>query len=191
MRLYLLLAASLAVASCKPVTREERIVGINIDSLLNHHAGQLKQRQPGLYKITSINGSIQESELQPASVDWARELESFRALAQINKATDARQYEIKEQRDQESNLMVKTWTAVGVAPVRLVEVYYMKKPFQVRRVRGVVEERSLMFSSDKTLTLEFDILGQNTLRSFEISGREKFIWNDDQQHKIVAEIISK
>jgi hypothetical protein len=174
----LLFAALVGLVSCqKPSTQNQGLL-FNVDSLINYQINSLQQRKPVLHKLTVAGDELNETVLENTKVDWAKELEMFRVISVINKPIYRSAYAITITPDIRSNLTVKSWTAIQDVPVRIIKVYYLDDPHQIRRLEVYLKDENFVFSSHRTLKLLFGSLeSPPQLQEYSISVYQKFVWD--------------
>ena len=186
------LLVSLALLSCRPQKLAPAKPLLNIDSLLDTHELSLIRKAASLEKISSVNNSVHTTLFNSADVNWKQELESFRIISIINKPTYHNRYKIEVAPDGKSNLMVKSWISKESIPIKSLKIYYLENPYQIKRLESVYEQKNLIFTSTKQLTLDFSLLGSNpTPDNYEIKGYQKFIWGDVQYYYLTGHILTK
>ena len=142
-------------------------------------------------KVSSIDSDNFTTSLEAKSVDWKNEFEPFRAISVINKPVYADAYNIKISPDKKSNLLVKEWVAKGETSIQSLKIYFLNSS-RVKRLEATFKQTNFVFTSRKNMILEFTVLGTKPLpERYEISGHQKFFWEEPQDYKLACEILTK
>ena len=152
----------------------------DIDSLVTKQIAALKGDQ--LSKSAEINGKSEQITFAPDSLQWARELESFRQLDQINKASFRDAYVVTDTRDTNSNLMVRELKSNRLVPVSSVKLYYLGTPNNLKRIEGTWTEENSLYVNERHVTMELGV-------SYRIEGSQKMIMSDNVDFVITGEIV--
>jgi hypothetical protein len=84
---------------------------------------------------------------------------------------------------------VKTWETKYNLPLKSLSVYYLKDFSKIKRLEATLEQRNFVFSSTKNLSMEFSVLGPNPMTDkYEISGHQKFFWEEPQYFSLKGHI---
>jgi hypothetical protein len=146
---------------------------LNCDSLLNAQLAGLTSMT--LEKKLSVNG-VEFQSTTTGKIDWAKELEAFRELNQINRPIYRDAYQIKNTPDPQSNLTIQIWTAKTKVPIRTLRLFYLEKLNNIKRMEAEIEFNEFYHRSSKTMRLDFALLGHPRLESYEISGSQQYFW---------------
>lgn len=184
----ILLVVVTTITSCS----EKKSVGpkgfYNIDSLVDFQIQHLKGRY-SLNKLADINGKKEETSFVPDSLQWARELEVFRQIGQVNKAAFRDAYVVSETRDTNSNLRVREITAQGDAPVSSLRFFYLRDPSDIRKIEATLREENALYLSVHRLTMEFEPANSIRLvQRYRIEGLQKMMMDDSLRFVIAGEI---
>lgn len=186
--LWLLLFLTTA---CTKAKQEKQTLQFNSDSLLDYHSKQLSQSGATLTKSTSLRDAPLLPGVVAQSVKWEKELEPFRTISMINKPVYRNAYNIQIGRDPKSNLMVKTWTAKGDEPIRIMKIYYLNKSASLKRLEAVIEKGNFVFRSQQKFEMEFGLLGNSQLERFAISGFQNFFWGGSHTFTLQGSVEEK
>lgn len=146
----------------------------NIDSVLTAQVSVLKKHE--LKKSVTINGKNEDTKLTPDSLQWADELEIFKAIDQVNKASFRSAYVVNDTRDTNSNLMIREIKAQGEVPVSFLKLYFLKSLKDVRKIEASLVEDNSLYTDTRKLTLEFE--RSHVLQKYRIEGSQKMVMND-------------
>jgi hypothetical protein len=184
---WLLALVLISFFSCQQKTQKFQAGQLNFDSLLEHHINFLSKNGASLEKKSTVNETVNTSQVSTDVINWSSELEAFRILGVLNKPIHSGEYQIVETPDSKSNLIVKTWTAKTAVPVRLVRILYLDQPNMLKKLEAEVEQTNFVFSSSKKLTLEFNVLGGvSVAERYEISGSQSFFWGPPQYYSLAG-----
>lgn len=184
---FLVFTAALAFFSCSEERSASQRSFFNIDSLISFQVNHLKGRYE-LNKVVEIDGKEEHTRFVPDSVQWARELDIFRQLEQVNKAAYRDAYDVRERRDTNSNLTVREikLRPGSKAPVLGLELYYLNDPADLRRISAVVGTENALYTKLETFILEFEAVnGIHLVQRYRIEGTQKMV-ADDVVHFVIA-----
>ncbi len=158
----------------------------DFDSLLHTQTQALVEVKATLHKKVSMQGKADSTTLQaPDSQRWSNELEIFHQLSQINKPINRSTYSITEQDDSQSNLRIQAFHSESDIPFTDVKIYYLKTPSNIRKIEGFVNERNALYTSARTLTLNFsEVHNKLMLTSYSIKGGQHMMLGDTVQFHV-------
>jgi len=159
-------------AGKQPVARQNSFY--NIDSLVTAQIQSLKKR--GLSKSVSVGDKKEDTHLIPDSLQWANELEVFRLIGQVNKASFRDAYEVSDVRDTNSNLMVREIKAQREVPVSLMKLYYLRTPDDLRKIEATLVEENAVYSNARQMVLELE--RNHELHRYRVEGFQKMTLGD-------------
>lgn len=181
---------AVALAGCSTQSPNIPKAYFNFDSLINTQVALLMAGHAVVEKSAVIDGKEDHSVFKPDSAMWAHEMEMFRYLDVINRPVNVGAYAVTDQeRDPNSNLLVKSLEATRPAQVRKMKFYYDSDPAKLRRIEAVVEEQTTLYATSRLFRMEFDNHGTDMLLSrYSITGVQKIILSDSVSFAIAAEI---
>jgi hypothetical protein len=182
---FVFLLTLVLVGSCKAPAPSSPTQLLNVDSLLD---AQLKVVQAStIEKTIRVNDSTFRSvETSPA---LKKEFLAFRELGLMSRPIYRNTYQLTVQPDTQSNLTVMAWTANEEAPVKSLKLFYLNKLDRLKRLEAKLSTTELYTQSNKTLLLEFSILGDTVrLETYSISGRQRYFWGAPQYFSVDAVI---
>jgi len=162
----------------------------NVDSLVAVQVKSLKSRE--LNKSVAINGKNEEIKFTPDSAQWAKELEIFKRIDQVNKSSFHNAYSVSEMRDANSNLMIREIMVHFEAdnreevPVRYLKLYYLKTLNDVRKIEALFIEKNALYTDTRKMTLEFE--RSRILHQYRIEGSQKMMMNDSVNFVVAGTI---
>lgn len=184
---FLVFASALLILGCSKVQTGSTRSFYNIDSLISFQVRHLKGRYE-LNKFVTIDGREEHTRFVPDSLQWARELDLFRQLDQVNKAAYRDAYDVRERRDPNSNLTVREMKLRPgtVAPVSEIEFYYLNDPDDLRKISAVVTTGNPLYTKEESYVLEFEAVnGIHLVHRYRIEGTQKMVM-DDVVHFVIA-----
>lgn len=179
-RCTMLLFAIAGFASCSQKQSTATKTFINIDSLVSKQVTSLNGFQ--LKKTSEIDGKTEETTFTPDTTEWSRELESFRQLDQINKASFRDAYVVSETRDTNSNLMIRELKANRPVPVTSVKFYYLGSIKNLRKIEGEWIEENSLYINKRHVVMDLGI-------SYRIEGSQKMVMSDSVKFVIAGELV--
>ena len=184
---WLILFVALTLFSCRKQLPVLPVLQINVDSLLDYHIRNLRSGDYSLEKVSRVGNHKATTSTHSKEINWSNELEAFRLISLINKPIYSDRYEVREAPDEKSNLTIKSWTAKEPLPITSLKVFFLKQPYQIKRMEAVIEQSNFVFSSSKELSLDFHVLGTRpTPGGYKISGQQKFFWEAPQYYSLEA-----
>jgi len=187
LKFFFLPVVFLVGLGCKQPDKPLSFFPINPDSLIDSQLRWFSHQPTSLKKITSVSSSVLETELSFDKIKWGKELEPFRALSLINKPVYRYGYEVSVSPDPKSNLTIKSWTAKNRAPIRMIRIFYLNTPDQVKRIEASLEEKNFIFVTQKELQLEFSLMGSPIeLERYKIAGYQKYFWGSPGSFSLEA-----
>jgi hypothetical protein len=152
----------------------------DFDSLISVQVADLIKSEVTINKRSVINGKNDNSSFVPDSLKLAHELDVFRQLDLINKPLFRNAYEIKDgEKDNKSNLLIRSYTAKSPSPVAYVKFYYTSSPRELKKIESVFHDKNSLYDTRRNLILEFDdSSGSILLSRYQLSGAQKMILSD-------------
>lgn len=163
---------------------------IDIDSLMSAQVTLLTAAKGTLQKETQVNSSRGSATIVPDSLGWADELDVFRQLDVINRPTYRNSYKVIDgDRDENSNLLVKSYTSLGKSPVALLRLYYLNDLKHLKKITARYNDANKLFALERHLEMHFDDRnGVPLLSSYRIEARQKIIFSDSVRYNIQSAI---
>lgn len=187
--LFLVLLATVVMSSCAPKSKVTESQFFNFDSLVNKQVAGFGQRKYELNKLVEINGKKEEIRFTPDSTQWSNELEIFRLLDALNKASFRDGYVVSEMRDTNSNLTVREIKALRPAPVSLVKFFYLRTPNDLRRIEATWLEDNTLYTNTRRMVMELDqVDNQNLIHRYRIEGFQKMVMDDSVKFLVAGEV---
>lgn len=186
---YIVLA-SVMLVSCEKDKTSATIL-YPVDSLIQAQIDYLSVEEVRLQKEATINGVTDTISITPSKNDWADELDIFRQLSELNKPIYTDVYTIEsETPDPKSNLKIMSFNSIKPVPVVYMNVYYQDKPWKVRKIEAVYNEKNLLYSSKRQLKMEFQNLNNTTiLTSYSVTGGQKMVLSDSVEFSIKGKLV--
>lgn len=156
----------------------------NIDSLVTAQISALEKLE--LTKSVSIDGREEQTRFIPDSLQWANELDIFRQLDQVNKASVRDAYVVTDIRDTNSNLMVREIKSQREVPVSMLKLYYLRTPGDIRKIEATFREENALYNNSKRMVLEFE--RNHRLRRYGIEGSQKMVMKDSVRYSISGSV---
>jgi hypothetical protein len=166
--------AIVMLTSCSQTTRINDRAFYNIDSLVSRQITVVSNRE--LTKTAEINGKKDETTFVPDSLQWNNELDIFRQIDQVNKASFRDAYVVSDTKDINSNLTVREIKSTQDIPVTLLKLYYLGTPVDLRRIEATLQEQNTLYVNKRIMILEFD--DRQTLDRYSITGHQKMLMDD-------------
>jgi hypothetical protein len=193
--MYLLIKSAFCVllgallVGCAPKQSVTETTFYNIDSLVSAQINTLKSGKHQLSKLVEIDGKQETTQLVPDSIQWANDIEIFRQLAQVNKASFRTEYSVNDVRDTNSNLMVREIKSTSDVPVPLVRLYYLRNLGDLRKVEATLVEENTLYINTRRMIMEFERVGNTSLlHRYRIESVQKFVAKDTARFVIAGEI---
>lgn len=165
----------------------------DVDSLIASQATALTSVKAVLYKEALVGTGKDDTTYRPPTEEaWARELEMFKKLGDVNKAVSKSSYIIDDSLfDASSNLTVKAISAVtDDLPVKYIRIFYDDDIKSPRKIEALYDDRNEMYASGKTLKMEFQkIDNKNILTGYAIQGGQRMILGDSVTYVIQGKIV--
>jgi hypothetical protein len=158
----------------------------NVDSLVSAQQKLLQTSGYHLVKSVEIDGKKEHTTFIPDSLQWSHELDIFRELGQINKASFRDAYVVTDTRDTNSNLTIRELRANRKAPVSLVRFYFLRDATDVRKIEATLTEENTLYVNDRKLTLEMD--DRHLVNYYRIEGSQKMVMSDNVNFVISGEV---
>jgi hypothetical protein len=152
----------------------------DIDSLVTLQIKSLQGLQ--LNKSVEIDGKKEQTSYRPDSLQWAHELDIFRQLDQVNKASFRDAYVVTDTKDVNSNLTVRELKANRPVPVSLLRFYYLRTPKDLRKIEASLMEENSLYVNDRKMMLE---LG----KSYRIEGIQKMVMSDSVKFVVEGNVV--
>jgi len=189
-RLFFFFITTILFIGCESETSSKKTY-LDIDSLISTQVKNLTEAKAHVLKTASLGNAKDQSEFSPDSLGWTTELDIFRQLDIINKPTNKDSYEVLDgQKDVNSNLSVRSYTAKSELPVRLLKLYYFNDLKNLKKLEAVFAEKNTLYATERSLSLTFDeIAGKNTLANYSIDGIQKMIISDTVHFAVKCSII--
>lgn len=185
-RLTLLLAI-VFLSSCSQRESAGTKAFYDIDSLITLQLKSLDGYT--LNKSVEIDRKKEETTFVPDSLQWVNELDIFRQLDQLNKASFRDAYVVTDTRDTNSNLMVREVKATRPVPVSLVRFYYLRTPEDLRRIEAEWTEENPLYVNKRNMTMELERFNDvHLVHRYRIEGFQKMVMSDSVHFVIAGEV---
>ena len=159
----------------------------DIDSLVNLQIDWLHGYT--LNKAVEIDNKREETSFVPDHTQWVNELEIFRQLDQLNKASFRDAYVVTDTRDTNSNLMVREIKANRPVPVSLVRFYYLRTPDDLRKIEAEWTEENALYVNSRSMTMELERFNDvHLVHRYRIEGVQKMVMSDSVHFVIAGEV---
>jgi len=156
----------------------------DFDSLVRTQVHQIALTRTSLFKKTFLNRKNDSTVITPDTTQWKHELDAFQQLDVINKPLFKGNYHSKDQEDDHSNLLVRSFTTKMKSPVPEVKFFYQDGS-KLKRIESVFNESNVLYSTSRKLTLEFDEQGGAAMISrYRVQGFQKMILSDSVRFSI-------
>jgi hypothetical protein len=160
----------------------------DFDSLVQVQVRKIALGNARLLKNTSLNGKKDSSVLIPDTTHWKHELDAFQQLDIINKPLFKGNYISKDQEDDHSNLLVRSYTSNMKSPVPEVNFFY-QDGWKLKRIESVFNESNVLYSTSRKLTLEFEEQqGLAMISRYRVQGFQKMILSDSVKFSIEGKL---
>jgi hypothetical protein len=195
-QIFLLCSVLMIIAGCDQ-KRSTVVFYYPVDSLMSAQISVLSKMKPSVRKTGTMGAAQSANLLKFDSAGWVKELELFRNLNEINKPVNADVYDRTEAKDVSSNLTVRTFSvkpgrANDDTPVRMLKIYYLKRPSNIRKLEALYFETNAMYNSTKNLSMEFeDFQGRPLLSGYGVSGGQKMFLGDSVSFSITASVVMR
>ncbi|MEI9919226.1 MAG: hypothetical protein WDO14_10560 [Bacteroidota bacterium] len=180
-----LLVAIVVFSSCAKKDPVSTKTFADVDSLIS---AQIKSL-PGntLKKSVEIGGKKDEISFKPDSLQWSNELDIFRQLDQVNKASFLDAYVVSDIRDTNSNLTIREIKANRLVPVSLIRFYFLRTPKDLRKIEAAWTEENALYKNDRTMVLELN--ERHLVSHYRIEGTQKMVMSDSVKFLITGEVL--
>jgi hypothetical protein len=170
---------------CSQQKRSTTATFYDIDSLVNVQVKALQGFT--LNKSVQINGKNEKTSFVPDSLQWVHELDIFRQLAEINKASFRDAYVITDSRDPNSNLTVRELKSNRPVPVSSVKFYFLRTLNDLRRIEATLTQENALYVNDRNMTLELNDV--HKVHSYRIEGAQKMVMSDSVRFIIAGDVV--
>lgn len=179
----------LLVIACAPTPASVVQGPLDFDALIEGQINVLSQRIVTLDKVATVGEIRSDSTWVPTADDWKAELDIFRQLGTINKSIYQGAYRQEGPLDDpQSNLQIQQYTSI-TSPLKDLKIYYQVHLQRVRKVVGILEESTPLYSAQKNLTMVFDEEnGKPVLTRYSIVGYQKVALRDTVQFSVESVI---
>jgi hypothetical protein len=177
-------ATLLTLAGCVEKKSAPQKSFYNIDSLVSSQVHLLRSRE--LNKTVSIDDKEENNRLVPDSLQWANELDIFRLIEQVNKASFRDAYVVSDVRDTNSNLIVREIKAQREVPVPMMRLFYLRTPNDLRRIEATLVEENALYTNSRRMVLELD--RNHELHRYRVDGIQKMTVGDSVRFTIYGTI---
>jgi hypothetical protein len=161
----------------------------DFDSLVQEQVHQLALAKVNLIKKTLLNGKNDSTTLAPDTTQWKHELDAFQQLDVINKPLFKGNYQSKNQDDEHSNLLVRSYATKMKSPVPEVKFFYQDGYKKLKRIESVFNESNVLYSTSRKLTLEFEEQqGTAMIARYRVQGFQKMILSDSVKFLIEGKL---
>jgi len=187
--LWALVLAIVVLSSCSERKSVATKSFYDIDSLVTLQINALKSTSYALNKSVEIDGEKEQTRFVPDSLQWVNELDIFRQVDQINKASFRDAYVVSETRDTNSNLTVREIRAQRPIPVSLVKFYYLRTPDDLRKIEATWTEENALYTNTRKMVMELERFNDvHLVHRYRIEGFQKMVMNDSVRFVIAGEV---
>lgn len=172
------------LAACASPTEMQPLYPI--DDVVAEQVKNLQRLQPMLKKEALVGSEKSEVTFAPDSAEWAKELEIFRELSELNNPANKGLYIVDDNLyDPGSNLTVKAFTSKEELPVRSLRVFYQDDLLKPRKIEAQYSEDLRLYKSMRRLTMNFQQLNNKmSLVSYSMEGGQQVILGDSVEISI-------
>ena len=161
----------------------------NFDSLVDVQVSKLGDTQYELSKSVTIDGKNENTHFNPTEEQWQNELQIFKQLDALNKASFRDAYVISEGRDTNSNLNVREIKANRPVPVSSVKFYYLRNSTDLRRVEAIWLEENSLYTNARKMIIELEPSSKGQIvHRYSIEGSQKMVMDDSVKFVIAGEV---
>lgn len=162
----------------------------DFDSLVNNQVQQIASAKASLIKKTFLKGKRDSTILLPDTAQWKHELNAFQELDIINKPLFKGNYQSKDQEDDHSNLLVRSFVTKMKSPVPEIKFFYQDGNMKLKRIESVFNESNVLYSTSRKLTLEFEEQqGSAMISKYKVQGFQKMILSDSVAFSIEGKLL--
>jgi len=160
----------------------------DFDSLVSTQVHRFALTKINLIKKTFLNGKRDSTILTPDTTQWKHELDAFQQLDVINKPLFKGNYVLRNQEDDHSNLMVRSYSTKMKSPVPKVKFFYQDGS-KLKRIESVFNESNVLYSTSRKLTVEFEEQhGEPMISRYRVQGFQKMILSDSVKFSIEGKL---
>ncbi len=176
-------------AACKQANQVYDKPYFDFDSLIHTQVQARALQQKTIFKTAALNSQKDSSSFQADGKVLAHEWDAFLQLDVINKPMYKNNYDITERADDKSNLTIRSYQCKIPSSVPYVHFYYHDSWANLKRIESIYEEKNVLNSVARHLTLAFDEeQGKPFIQKYSITGGQKMIFNDTVQFSIQGSI---
>jgi len=187
--LFAVIFAIVSMSGCSGKRNIGQKAFFDFDSLVNVQLADLNRTRYELSKSVEIDGKDEQTRFVPDSAQWANELEIFRELDQLNKASFRDAYVISDTRDTNSNLTVREIRAQRPVPVSLVKFYFLNTPKDLRRIEATWLEENSLYTNTRRMVMELEPSNnRQILHRYRIEGFQKMVMDDSVRFVVAGEL---
>ena len=191
MKVFFGIACAALLFSCNRQNLKYDKPYFDFDSLVNNQVQQIVLTKTNLIKKTFLNGKHDSTILLPDTVQWKHELDAFQQLDVINKPLFKGNYQAKDQEDDHSNLLVRSYSTKMKSPVPEVRFFY-QDGYKLKRIESVFNESNVLYSTSRKLTLEFEEQqGTAMISKYRLQGFQKMILSDSVAFSIEGKLLHR
>jgi hypothetical protein len=190
MRACLFLLVIVMVTGCIDKPKGQKKLFYNLDSLVTFQVDHLKGKYE-LNKFIQMGTAKEEARFVPDSTQWARELQIFRLIDQVNRPAFRDSYVVNDLRDTNSNLTVREIKAKveTEVPVSVVRFFYLRDISDLRRIEAILQDGNALYMNQRKLTMEFEAANSiHLVQRYRIEGQQKMVMDDSIRFVIAGEI---
>ena len=190
MKLFLGVTCVILLFSCNQKNLKYDKPYFDFDSLVNNQVQQIASAKASLIKKTFLKGKRDSTILLPDTAQWKHELDAFQELDIINKPLFKGNYQSKDQEDDHSNLLVRSFVTKMKSPVPEIKFFYQDGNMKLKRIESVFNESNVLYSTSRKLTLEFEEQqGSAMISKYKVQGLQKMILSDSVAFSIEGKLL--
>jgi len=179
MKVSFVVAVMVILCSCNRENLKYDKPYFDFDSLVHTQVLRITVAKASLRKKTFLNDKADSTIIVPDTTQWKHELDAFQQLDVINKPLFKGNYQVKEQEDDHSNLLVRCYSAKIESTVPEVKFFYQNSFKKLKRIEAIFREGNVLYSNSRKLSIEFEEQGGEPIMSrYRVRGLQKMILSD-------------
>ncbi len=195
--IFSILLLAIPLIGCKQANLKYDKPYFDFDSLVNIQIKKITHTKDSIRKDAVINGKQDQSSFVIDSTRLAHEWDVFRQLDVINKPLYKGNYEITEGKDTKSNLQVREYTFHPKNPkiksfVSFARFYFQNEFKNLKKIESNYQEENALYFTKRDLMIEMDdVVGEQLIKKYSITGSQKMILSDSVKFFIHGSIGKK
>ena len=185
---YLIVFAGL-VCACNRENLKYDKPYFDFDSLVHTQVLKLSKAKAKVQKRTFLNGKKDSAAFVPDTTQWKHEFDAFQQLDVINKPRYKDNYQMKQQDDDHSNLIVRVYSAKIKSLVPEVKFFYQDGFKKLKKIEAIFLEGNVLYSTSRKLTIKFEEQqGKPMISEYRVKGFQKMILSDSVKFSIEGKL---